>query len=158
MGIPRKQLAAIMKPRKVAKKVRYASRKLLLEQSEWHKRMLEGAGVFSSGNFPVTANLREHWTEKALRTKNQRLCWYFKAHKWKKAFVMVAPCTFIITRYSPKTCDEDNLRSCFKAVCDGICDRFGVKDDPSSPIKFEYRQEKCPRGCCGARVEIKDVL
>lgn len=92
-------------------------------------------------------NVRSHWAARANRASHHRFT----------AYVMVRqhplPCSVTMTRLSPGTLDDDNLRSAIKAARDGIADALGVKDnDPS--VQWKYEQEKCKRGHFGVRVEI----
>jgi hypothetical protein len=80
------------------------------------------------------ANKREHWTRRAERTKLHR-------------FAAIAvqphplPCVVTLTRVAPRELDDDNLRSGFKALRDGIADRLGVKDnDPR--VRWAYDQRR----------------
>lgn len=64
------------------------------------------------------------------------------------------PATVRLTRLSAGSMDEhDNLRSALKPIVDGCADRLGVKDnDPR--IRWEYAQERVPRGTYGVRIEV----
>lgn len=81
------------------------------------------------------ANLREHWSVKAKRAK---------AHR-KAAIVVPAklplPTIVYLTRIAPRPLDDDNLASAFKALRDGIADRFGVPDNHPD-LTFHYCQRK----------------
>lgn len=96
------------------------------------------------------ANLREHWRVRAIRAKGHR-----------QAALMVPkepglPCTVLLTRIAPRQLDDDNLRSAFKALRDGIADRLGVKDnDPR--VRWEYAQERGRPKEYAARVTITAV-
>ncbi len=82
------------------------------------------------------ANLREHWARKAKRTKAQR-----------GAAAMVLRCAsrppalpvvVTLTRVAPRRLDDDNLRSGFKAVRDGVADWLGCDDcDPGVEWRYE---------------------
>lgn len=93
-------------------------------------------------------NHRCHWRERAERTKSHRTA----------ARLMVTahplPCIVTLTRLSPGTLDDDNLRSALKACRDGVADRLGVDDAAGSGIAWRYEQEKCKRGHYGVRVEV----
>lgn len=84
------------------------------------------------------ANQREHWAVRAKRTADER--WI--AHARLNAFqVPAGKCVVTLVRVAPRALDDDNLRSAFKAVRDGVADWLGVKD--SSPlVKWVYRQER----------------
>lgn len=95
------------------------------------------------------ANKREHWARKAERTRQHR-------------FAAVAvpahplPCVVRLVRIAPRALDDDNLRSAFKALRDGIADRLGVKDnDPR--VRWEYDQARGRAKEYAARVEIRPM-
>lgn len=79
------------------------------------------------------ANLREHWTQRAKRTK---------AHRNAAMAVpkVEIPCVVTLTRMGPRKLDSDNLVGGFKALRDGIADRLGV-DDADPRVKWVYCQE-----------------
>lgn len=82
------------------------------------------------------ANLREHWAKRARRAK---------AHR--EAAIAVPkhdlPCVVTLTRIAPRMLDDDNLRSGFKNLRDGVADRLGVKDnDPRVTWRYAQRSEK----------------
>jgi hypothetical protein len=92
------------------------------------------------------ANRRDHWGDKARRVKAQR-------------FAAIAvpvhplPCVVTLVRVAPRALDDDNLRSAFKALRDGIADRLGVKDnDPR--VRWEYAQVRGRAKEYAARVSI----
>ena len=94
------------------------------------------------------ANLREHWAVKAKRSK---------AHRAAAVAIPrgdYLPCTVTLVRISPRPLDDDNLRSAFKALRDGVADRLGVADnDPR--VTWEYRQQRGAPKQYAARVEIE---
>ena len=80
------------------------------------------------------ANLREHWAATAKRAKAHR-------HAALMCPRHSLPCVIGLVRVAPRPLDDDNLRSAFKALRDGIADRLGVADnDPR--VKWEYDQER----------------
>lgn len=84
-------------------------------------------------HLPSVANLREHWAKRARRAKQHRMA----ALAVPRAPL---PCTVRLTRVAPRALDDDNLRSAFKALRDGIADRLGVKDnDPR--VEWQYAQD-----------------
>lgn len=92
------------------------------------------------------ANLREHWGDKSKRTK---------AHRMAAVAVPThgLPCVVTLTRIAPRVLDDDNLRSAFKALRDGIADRLSVKDnDPR--VEWRYAQAKGQPKEYAARVQI----
>lgn len=87
------------------------------------------------------ANLREHWTAKAKRTKQERLriteaLW---AQAGKRRGPPMGRITITLTRIAPRFLDDDNLRSAFKATRDGIAAWLLVQDNHPLLI-WEYAQ------------------
>lgn len=94
------------------------------------------------------ANRRDHWAVKAKRVKRHRLV----ARALCPA--MGLPCVVRLTRLSPGTLDDDNLRGALKAVRDGVADRLGV-DDRDPRVTWEYAQERS-KGLKGVvRLELR---
>ncbi len=95
-------------------------------------------------------NNRQHWRVVWQRSKNQRSLAKAKTEMaWPQPF----PCVVTLTRISPGTLDDDNLRPALKSIRDGIADAFGVADnDPR--IDWRYAQEKCKPKRYGVRVKI----
>lgn len=75
------------------------------------------------------ANLREHWRVKAKRAAAHKLeAWAIpRLVDGQPTFALPAIVTLV--RIAPKPLDDDNLRTAFKSVRDGIADRFGVPDN-----------------------------
>lgn len=94
------------------------------------------------------ANLREHWTARAKRTKAQR-----------KAACIVPlhslPCVVTLTRIAPRALDDDNCIGGFKALRDGIAARLGV-DDADPRVTWRYAQRKGKPHEYAAEVRIED--
>lgn len=66
------------------------------------------------------------------------------------------PCVVRMTRVAPRSLDDDNLSSGFKALRDGIADRLGVKDnDPR--VRWEYAQVRGRAKEYAARVMIRPM-
>ncbi len=134
---------------------RTVSKKQLLRISAWRAEMHRGSGFFLSSPFPNVGNQRLHWAVKARQTKKHRGMGC-QAGKDLMIRIVKAPRYMVtLTRYSSKLGDSDALPSAFKALRDGIADAFGVDDSPGSPLSWEYKQELCPLGCCGCRIEIQ---
>lgn len=95
------------------------------------------------------ANKREHWGARSKRTK---------AHRGAAVAVPVSPlpCRVHLVRIAPRSLDDDNLQSGFKALRDGIADRFGIPDnDPR--LKFTYGQERGAAKYYAVRIEITPI-
>lgn len=119
--------------------------------NDWVAAMQAGPGHFIARAFPVMANQRLHWGGKKKHTARDRE--QGKLIGFALRGEVQLPATIIITRYSWQLADDDNIPSAFKGARDGIADAFGVADDLESPLQFKYRQEKCPKGCAGARIQ-----
>lgn len=93
-------------------------------------------------------NHRGHWAIRARRSREFRHV--------AKAMVLAhpLPCIVTLTRYSPGTLDDDNLRGALKAIRDGVADKLGVPDnDPR--IEWRYAQAKAKRGEFGVQISIE---
>lgn len=92
-------------------------------------------------------NVRTHWAARAQRANLHR--------RTARALVKPhsLPCVVTLTRMSPGTLDDDNLRSAAKFCRDGIADALGV-DDNDPRVEWRYEQEKVSRGTYGVRVEV----
>lgn len=95
------------------------------------------------------ANQRMHWGDKARQTRVHRMAAIaVPAHP--------VPCVVTLVRVAPRALDDDNLRSAFKALRDGIADRLGVKDnDPR--VRWEYDQARGKAKEYAARVVIRPM-
>lgn len=93
------------------------------------------------------ANLREHWSVRARRTKAHRLA----------ALAVPAhplPCVVTLIRVAPRSLDGDNLQSGFKALRDGVAARLGV-DDADPRVEWRYEQVRGKAKEYAARVRIQ---
>lgn len=90
---------------------------------------------------PSAANLREHWAAKHRRVKRERemahLFLRVRGGKFPDGYVGRVVVT--LTRTGGKQLDDDNLRSAFKAVRDGVADWLGI-DDGNERIEWRYEQ------------------
>lgn len=94
------------------------------------------------------ANVRDHWRDRAKRTK--------RARRWAYALAPAVPLPAIVrlVRLSPGTLDDDNLRAALKAVRDGVADRLTGGNDRDPRVEWRYDQKTCKRGQFGVRIEI----
>ena len=91
-----------------------------------------------------TANLREHWAQKASRIKTERYAAFYGLCEVSPAWNQweTSPLRVTITRIAPRTLDDDNLVSCCKAVRDGIAQWLDTPDnDPSITWVYAQRRE-----------------
>lgn len=87
-----------------------------------------------------------HWGARSRKVKAERIAAFMGTPRYH------VPCVVTITRVSPGTLDDDNLRGSLKAVRDGIADRLGC-DDRDPRIVWEYGQER-HKGY-GVRIKIE---
>lgn len=84
------------------------------------------------------SNARGHWAEKAKRAKAHRraaaLAVKVGAQKLCRGLISVT-----LTRVSPGTLDDDNLRSALKSTRDGVADALRI-DDGSPVVQWLYAQ------------------
>lgn len=96
------------------------------------------------------ANLREHWATKAKRTSEHRLTTWAELKRCERPIGQI---TVRLVRIAPRPLDDDNLRSAFKAVRDGVADWLGV-DDRDPRVSWDYGQERGAPKVYAARVEV----
>lgn len=91
------------------------------------------------------SNTFDHWTKKHKRKQNQKILTWdaFKPHLNK----VTLPCTVHMTRISPRTMDDDNLRGCLKTIRDSIAsmifpDKAPGRADDNPLITWKYHQQK----------------
>lgn len=84
-------------------------------------------------------NMREHWAAKARRVKDERSTAFYLCRKFARD--VGVPCIVTMTRRSPGTLDDDNLRGALKGVRDGIADALGI-DDRDPRVQWHYQQQK----------------
>jgi hypothetical protein len=92
------------------------------------------------------SNLREHWRKVANRKREHRLMAKVPfAFKRNPGFLMrnglCDAITITLTRIGPRTLDDDNLESGFKATRDGVADWLGI-DDGDKRLTWRYDQRK----------------
>lgn len=92
---------------------------------------------------PSVANLREHWSKRARRTKQHRLAarLFLTAHLRVSGERVCPPCVVTFTRIAPRKLDDDNLASACKGTRDGIADALGI-DDGDERVTWRYGQRK----------------
>ncbi len=101
---------------------------------------------------PSIANIREHWSKRAKRTKAQREsvvlalknyalrpavnnCW--------KELLCSSGLTVTLVRQSPRKLDGDNLQMALKASRDAVASILGV-DDGDASVEWRYEQAAGP--------------
>lgn len=90
------------------------------------------------------ANISEHWSKKSNRHKKQaKMVWF----EMLSCPFIIPPCKVSITRISPRTLDDDNLRTALKWIRDAIAEKIhpnlapGRADDDKL-IEWDYLQWK----------------
>jgi hypothetical protein len=122
------------------------------KRKAWECRMLQGPGTFLNTRTYSDANGRgSHWN-RTDRIKRHRELGAMIIAKMLRPDDRKLPATITFTRYSPGILDDDNLRSAFKAIRDGIADAFKV-NDRDSRYTWVYKQEKSPH--YGIRIEVQ---
>lgn len=106
------------------------------------------------------ANSTEHWSKKSKRHRTQRMV--LKAYLDKECYLPPLPCIVRLTRYAPRSFDDDNLQMSFKWIKDAIADMMipgkplgHADNDPR--IKWEYFQEKTKGSEYYFTVEVESV-
>jgi hypothetical protein len=95
---------------------------------------------------PSASNLREHWAARAKRVDRQKVATRAMCPVWRSGPLLVVT----LTRVSPRTLDDDNLRGALKSVRDGVATWLRV-DDATPLVRWEYVQDK---GEPSVRVEV----
>lgn len=95
-------------------------------------------------------NRRDHWAAKAKRAEYERnLASTHLAYRTRPPL----PVLVTLTRIG-RQMDDEGVVASFKSIRDGVADAYGTDDSPSSPIKFEYAQE---RGPYSVRIKIEPL-
>lgn len=100
------------------------------------------------------ANGREHWRKVADRKKLHRQTARLILQQYARPMREDAQFLIRLTRIAPRTLDDDNLASGFKATRDGVADWLGI-DDGSPRIVWQYSQERGAARHYAARVEVQ---
>jgi hypothetical protein len=89
------------------------------------------------------ANLREHWAQKARRSRKQRQVAALLTHMAmrKFGFVVEGKLRITLTRIAPRKLDDDNNARAHKAVRDGIADALAI-DDADERLEWVYAQQR----------------
>lgn len=99
-------------------------------------------------------NQRRHWWRVARDAKTvRRLTWGLLRRKCRRP--PVPPVVVTMTRLSAGKMDDGcGLNAALKPVRDGVADWLKV-DDADPQIRWEYRQERAPRGRQAVRVQVE---
>lgn len=96
-------------------------------------------------------NVREHWSVKAKRAKQNRGETYLQLRC--AALSHAVPCAVTLIRVAPRPLDGDNLQAALKNCRDGVADFLKV-DDRDPRVTWAYAQERGTAKFYGVRVEI----
>ena len=99
------------------------------------------------------ANSRDHWRKSAARKATHRGTARNLLQRHPRP-ATDGPVTITLTRIAPRTLDDDNLASGFKAARDGVADWLGI-DDGSSRLAWRYGQRKGLAGQYAAEVLVQ---
>lgn len=103
------------------------------------------------------ANARDgHWAQRLRRTSPQRSAAAL-AVKAAIAGARLAQLEVTLTRISPGTLDDDNLRGALKAVRDGVASALRI-DDASPLVRWLYEQRHGDAKQYGVEIEINSAL
>jgi hypothetical protein len=97
------------------------------------------------------ANTYQHWRVKAKRVREQR--GLVRAALWARVYTLrtamarnpAKRLAVLLTRYSLRNLDSDNLQSAFKACRDSVAECLGI-DDGGERVTWEYAQARVPSG------------
>jgi hypothetical protein len=102
-------------------------------------------------------NQRDHWSEKAKRTKTERRITgdsvRVALNQWDSGDLTTRNWSIHLTRVSPRKLDSDNLQRALSAVRDGVADALGINDG-SDRLTWTYEQEQ--QHAYGVRIEIRE--
>jgi hypothetical protein len=120
--------------------------------SLWIERMRAKPGVFVPIYLRNPLNTVRHWRQSSAdRKANRRAAAVACA---AAGMPTGAAARVRLTRYGPRTMDDDNLRASLKPVRDGVADHVGVDDAEGNGWDWECVQDKSPNGCYGVRIEF----
>jgi hypothetical protein len=102
------------------------------------------------------ANGRQHWRKVAARKKHHRheACLRLRERGGPGWMNPPPNAKITLTRIAPRTLDDDNLASGFKATRDGVADWLGI-DDGDNRLTWNYAQRKGKPGEYAAEIVIE---
>ena len=98
------------------------------------------------------SNSRDHWRKKAARVAEQRAVVGIVLRPRLAALGTWQSLAVTLTRVSPRSLDDDNLRGALKAARDSVAKELGI-DDRDPIVAWRYGQEKSKS--MGVRIEIR---
>lgn len=105
---------------------------------------------------PSVANLREHWSKRAKRTKSHRTLALAYTRAALRAPLPPGRLDVSLVRIAPRALDSDNLASACKGLRDGIADALGI-DDGDRRLTWSYGQRKGAPRQYGVQVAVVAV-
>ena len=127
----------------------------------WYRFVIDVPGLFTCSE----DNAHEsHW-KKAARSKEQKRVVLLALDARSVRCPFPLPIRVTLTRLSFGTLDEfDNLPGSLKHVADAVAwwargkvGKIGQADRDARAIRFVARQEKCPKGQRGVRIQVEGV-
>lgn len=117
------------------------------------------------------ANLREHWSKRAKRAKQQRTAAFSALLRlsgsdwawWERGRIRCDGLGYLgkpegiavtIVRIAPRKLDSDNLARAAKAIRDGIADWLGI-DDGDERIDWRYAQRRGEAGEYAVEIRVE---
>lgn len=99
------------------------------------------------------ANMRQHWRKAAERKKQHRSIARLFLQQYARP-IEPEHVKITLTRIAPRTLDDDNLASGFKACRDGVADWLGI-DDGDKRLTWVYAQNKGKAGHYAAGIKVE---
>lgn len=98
------------------------------------------------------SNKHEHWRARHKRSVAQHNAIGYTLRPLVHGLQL--PAVVLLTRCAPSSgLDDDNLRGALKHCRDGVAKVLGI-DDRDPRVRWEYRQERSPKGRYAVRVRI----
>ncbi len=100
-----------------------------------------------------------HWRTRAKERKIWRaqVMWAIRSQTFRLPFPPLERAALVFTRHSASQPDDDNLRSSFKPVRDGLIGIWIRDDTPDVVVDPVYQWEKAPRGKGRITVEVREI-
>lgn len=86
-------------------------------------------------------NMREHWSSRAKRRKDQRGIVHLALPGHLRTCQPIGPYVITLTRIAPRKLDSDNLQGACKAIRDQVAEELAINDgDPAHEWRYEQRK------------------
>lgn len=100
-------------------------------------------------------NAREHRFVKAKRVKHERQQTRFFLDARSLTCPFSPPMVVTLSRLSSAHMDDDNVVGALAHVRDEVAAWIGIDDRHRHLVEYVCRAEKCARGTCGVRIEVR---